>query len=86
MEHEEYGVSFAVTVAWVDGSWVVRAFEDDYRSLDTSVAAVRDLRSDAEDQLHQLPLAYFDGQPRGETLSRVTNDLDNLQHVYVSVL
>lgn len=46
MEHEEYGVSFAVTVAWIDGSWVVRAFDDDFRDLDTSVAAVRDLRSE----------------------------------------
>ena len=44
-----------------------------------SMWTVRDLRSDAEDQLHQLPLAYFDGRPRGEILSRVTNDLDNLQ-------
>ncbi|MFK5584687.1 ABC transporter ATP-binding protein [Serinicoccus sp. LYQ131] len=44
-----------------------------------SIRTVRDLRSDAEDQLHELPLAYFDGRPRGETLSRVTNDLDNLQ-------
>ena len=44
-----------------------------------SMWTVRDLRSDAEDQLHQLPLSYFDGRPRGEILSRVTNDLDNLQ-------
>ena len=44
-----------------------------------SMWTVRDLRSDAEDQLHQLPLSYFDRQPRGEVLSRVTNDLDNLQ-------
>ena len=44
-----------------------------------SIWTVRDLRSDAEDQLHRLPLRYFDRQPRGETLSRVTNDLDNLQ-------
>ncbi|WP_151523821.1 ABC transporter ATP-binding protein [Serinicoccus kebangsaanensis] len=44
-----------------------------------SMRTVRDLRADAEDQLHELPLAYFDGQPRGEVLSRVTNDLDNLQ-------
>jgi ATP-binding cassette subfamily B protein len=44
-----------------------------------SMWTVRDLRSDAEDQLHRLPLSYFDRQPRGETLSRVTNDLDNLQ-------
>lgn len=46
MEHEEYGVSFAVTAAWVDGGWVVRAFDDDFRRLDTSVSAVRGLRSE----------------------------------------
>ena len=36
------------------------------------------LRSDAEDKLLRLPLAYFDRQPRGEVLSRVTNDIDNV--------
>jgi ATP-binding cassette, subfamily B, multidrug efflux pump len=44
-----------------------------------SMWTVRDLRTEAEDQLHQLPLSYFDRQPRGEILSKVTNDLDNLQ-------
>ncbi len=37
------------------------------------------LRSDVEDKLHRLPLAYFDTRRRGEILSRVTNDIDNLQ-------
>jgi len=37
------------------------------------------LRADAEDKLHRLPLSYFDGRQRGELLSRVTNDIDNLQ-------
>jgi ATP-binding cassette subfamily B protein len=36
------------------------------------------LRSEVEDKLHRLPLRYFDGQPRGELLSRVTNDIDNI--------
>ncbi|GAA4345968.1 ABC transporter ATP-binding protein [Angustibacter luteus] len=36
------------------------------------------LRSDVEDKLGRLPLPYFDNQPRGELLSRVTNDIDNL--------
>jgi ATP-binding cassette subfamily B protein len=36
------------------------------------------LRSDVEDKLNRLPLRYFDGQPRGEILSRVTNDIDNV--------
>ncbi|RUP33524.1 MAG: ABC transporter ATP-binding protein [Mycolicibacterium sp.] len=37
------------------------------------------LRSHVEDKIHRLPLAYFDSRPRGEILSRVTNDIDNVQ-------
>ena len=33
---------------------------------------------DVEDKLNRLPLSYFDRQPRGEVLSRVTNDIDNV--------
>jgi ATP-binding cassette subfamily B protein len=36
------------------------------------------LRERVQDKLTRLPLSYFDGQPRGEVLSRVTNDIDNL--------
>ncbi|AMT70211.1 ABC transporter ATP-binding protein [Mycobacteroides immunogenum] len=37
------------------------------------------LRTDVEDKLHRLPLSYFDSRQRGEILSRVTNDVDNIQ-------
>ena len=36
------------------------------------------LREDVEAKLNRLPLPYFDKQPRGELLSRVTNDIDNV--------
>jgi ATP-binding cassette subfamily B multidrug efflux pump len=36
------------------------------------------LRANVEDKLNRLPLSYFDRQPRGELLSRVTNDIDNV--------
>jgi ATP-binding cassette subfamily B protein len=36
------------------------------------------LRSDVEDKLNRMPLHYVDRQPRGDMLSRVTNDIDNL--------
>jgi len=36
------------------------------------------MRADAAAKLSRLPLSYFDRQPRGEILSRVTNDIDNL--------
>ena len=39
---------------------------------------VRTLRSDVEDKVNRLPLGYVDGRQRGEVLSRVTNDIDNV--------
>jgi ATP-binding cassette subfamily B multidrug efflux pump len=36
------------------------------------------MRRDVEDKINRLPLRYFDGQQRGEVLSRVTNDIDNV--------
>src|SRR6478736_3078736 len=36
------------------------------------------LRADVEDKLNRMPLSYVDRQPRGDMLSRVTNDIDNL--------
>ncbi len=49
------------------------------RMLTTAVnRTVFRLRRDVEDKLNRLPLPYFDSQPRGELLSRVTNDIDNV--------
>jgi ATP-binding cassette subfamily B protein len=36
------------------------------------------LRGDVEAKLHRMPLSHVDRQPRGDLLSRVTNDIDNL--------
>jgi ATP-binding cassette subfamily B multidrug efflux pump len=39
---------------------------------------MRRLRAEVEDKLHRLPLSYVDRQQRGDLLSRVTNDIDNV--------
>ena len=39
---------------------------------------VRRMRAEVEEKLNRMPLSYFDRQPRGELLSRVTNDMDNV--------
>lgn len=39
---------------------------------------VYDLREDVNQKLEKLPLQYFDGNPNGETLSRMTNDIDTI--------
>ncbi len=52
------------------------------------------LREQVEEKVHRLPLSYFDKTTRGETLSRLTNDIDNvsqtlqqtLAQVFTSVL
>ncbi|MBE7325368.1 ABC transporter ATP-binding protein [Nocardioides sp. Y6] len=58
----------AALVSWLAG-FVVN---------DVVQQTVRGLRSDVEEKVHRLPLGYFDRQPRGEILSRATNDIDNL--------
>lgn len=37
------------------------------------------LRNDVEAKLNRLPIGYFDTRQRGDVLSRVTNDVDNIQ-------
>ncbi|MDQ0674434.1 ATP-binding cassette subfamily B multidrug efflux pump [Pseudarthrobacter siccitolerans] len=39
---------------------------------------VSGLREEIEAKIHRLPLRYFDSIQRGELLSRVTNDVDNI--------
>ena len=36
------------------------------------------LRREVNEKLSRLPLRYFDARPHGETLSRITNDVDNI--------
>jgi ATP-binding cassette subfamily B multidrug efflux pump len=49
-----------------------------YLLNDVVGATVLRMRADVEDKVNRLPLSYFDSQPRGELLSRVTNDIDNV--------
>ncbi len=58
----------ASVLSWLQGYLLTTAVQN----------SVRRLRADVEDKLHRLPLPYVDSQPRGELLSRVTNDIDNI--------
>ncbi|WP_372728549.1 ABC transporter ATP-binding protein [Nocardioides sp.] len=63
------GVYVAASVlAWLQG----------YLLNDVVQGTVLRMRADVEDKVNALPLSYFDRQPRGELLSRVTNDIDNV--------
>ncbi len=61
-----YAVSAAVMIAM---GWLLNGIVQ---------RTVFSMREQIADKLDVLPLAYFDHQPRGELLSRVTNDIDNI--------
>ena len=44
------------------------------------------LRAEIEDKLNRLPLSYLDKHQRGEVLSRVTNDIDNISQTLQQTL
>jgi ATP-binding cassette, subfamily B, multidrug efflux pump len=58
----------ASVLAWLQG----------YLLNDVVQSTIYRMRSEVEDKVNALPLSYFDEQPRGELLSRVTNDIDNV--------
>jgi ATP-binding cassette subfamily B protein len=69
-------VLLLVTLLYVGYAFV--SFAQGYLINEVVQRTIYRLRSDIEDKVHRLPLEYFDRQPRGELLSRVTNDIDNL--------
>jgi ATP-binding cassette, subfamily B, multidrug efflux pump len=49
-----------------------------YLTVGVSQGIVYKLRNEVDAKLTRLPLRYFDDHPRGDILSRVTNDIDNI--------
>ena len=48
--------------------------------------SIKRMRAQVEAKLERLPLSYFDRQPRGELLSRVTNDIDNISQTLMQTV
>ncbi len=73
----QVGRTLAIVALIYAGSAVFSVFQG--RLVATIVQrAIFTMREQVQDKLSRLPLSYFDRQPRGEILSRVTNDIDNL--------
>lgn len=78
------GIDFgalSTVLSWVLGLYLtssVFAWAQGRLLNDVVQRLIFELREEVEAKLHRLPLRYFDGQPRGELLSRVTNDIDNI--------
>lgn len=51
-----------------------------YIMVGISQETVRNLRQDLFHKLQSLPLSFFDSRPHGELMSRLTNDVDNVNN------
>ena len=78
------GIDFAAlhrTLVIVGGvyvaSWAL-AYSQAYILAGVVQRAMYELRESVERKINRLPLSYIDRQARGDLLSRVTNDIDNL--------
>lgn len=67
------GLALAVYVGSAVAGWL-----QGYLLNDVVQSTMLRMRAQVESAVNQLPLSYFDRQPRGELLSRVTNDMDNI--------
>ncbi|MFD1048466.1 ABC transporter transmembrane domain-containing protein, partial [Kibdelosporangium lantanae] len=78
------GIDFTAVghvLLWVLGLYFlssVFAYVQGYLTTTVVQRAVFTMREQVEEKFARLPLRYFDQQPRGEVLSRVTNDIDNI--------
>lgn len=65
-----------VTVVYVLSS--VLSWAQNYLMAGVTQRTIYRLREEVDVKLGRLPLRYFDGTSRGDVLSRVTNDIDNI--------
>ncbi len=78
------GIQFhhlGVILGWVLVLYIAGAllmFVQGYILNTAAQKAMFRMRQSVSDKIDRLPLSYFDSQPRGELLSRVTNDIDNV--------
>jgi ATP-binding cassette, subfamily B, multidrug efflux pump len=70
--------AIALLLALVYTLSAVFGWAQQYLTVGISQRIVYRLRNDVARKLTRLPLAYFDSHARGDILSRVTNDIDNI--------
>lgn len=58
----------------------ISVFLQNYWMIGIAQKTVFTLRKDIFEQFHQLPISYFDKRQQGDLMSRVTNDIDNINN------
>lgn len=83
-------VPYLLYLVIIYGGMAIFSYIQQYTMAVVTAKTVRELREKINSKLSSLPLRYFDSHAKGDILSRVMNDVDNisntLQHNLISVI
>ena len=83
-------VPYLLYLVVIYGGMAIFSYIQQYTMAIVTAKTVRELREKINSKLSSLPLRYFDSHAKGDILSRVMNDIDNisntLQHNLISVI
>ncbi|MGL4696556.1 ABC transporter ATP-binding protein [Enterococcus larvae] len=70
--------SICLTLAIIYGIGILMSYGQGYIMATITQRFSRKLRRQISEKINKIPLSYFDSHSQGDTLSRVTNDLDTV--------
>ncbi|MET3683872.1 ATP-binding cassette subfamily B protein [Alkalibacillus flavidus] len=79
-EQQDGFSQFILTLLIIYIAYSLTIFTQNFLMIGIAQNTVYRLRSQLFNQLHELPIAFFDKRQFGEIMSRVTNDVDNVSN------
>jgi ATP-binding cassette subfamily B multidrug efflux pump len=74
----------AILLAWMLLTYIIASagtWLQNWLLVGVAQIAVRDIRKDLFARLQNLPVRYFDQHPHGDIMSRLTNDVENINNI-----
>ena len=65
-----------MTICNIAQTWILQS---------TGQNIIYNIRNQIFEHIHTLPLRFFDTHPVGQIVTRVTNDVESLNHMYANV-
>lgn len=76
----------ALLMAVVYGLGALATWLQHYVMIGLAQETIRDLRRDLFEKVQTLPVSFFDQRPHGDLMSRLTNDVDNVNYALTNGL
>ncbi len=81
-----YLLTALIILAGIYACGIVASYTQSRLMVHITQSSLEKIRNDLFEKLQRLPVRYFDANPTGETMSRFTNDVDNIDHMLSNTL